>query len=459
MLKYNEVFMKKSKKIKLSTSHIIMLSFLSVILVGTLLLMLPISARSGEATPFIDALFTSTTATCVTGLVTLPTFSHWSVFGQIVLLVLIQVGGLGVITVMSGVMIALQKRIGLGNRLLIQDAFNLNSLSGIVKFVKKVIIGTLIVEGAGALLYMTVFIPKYGALGIWYALFNSISAFCNAGIDILGPDSLVSFATNPIVNLVTCALIIIGGVGYIVWWDILRIMKEKPKKPFLSLSLHSKIVIVSTLLLTFIGALLVFLLEYSNPETLGALNLFDKIQVSFFQSVTTRTAGFFSVPQELFRESTSIISIVLMFIGGSPVGTAGGVKTVTVIIVATSAIAAIRSKEQTVLFGRGISKESLGKALGVIFMAISIIITSSVLLSAVTPEADAINIIYEAVSATSTVGLTRGVTPMLNNAGKLIVAATMYLGRIGPISLAIAFNIKKTGKNLISHPTEEISVG
>lgn len=451
--------MKKFKKLKLSTSHLIMLSFLAVILAGTLALMLPISSRQGNATPFVDALFTSTTATCVTGLVTVPTFSHWSIFGQIVLLILIQVGGLGVITIMSGFMIALQKRIGLGNKLLIQDAFNLNSLSGIVKFVKKVILGTLIIEGAGALLYMIVFVPKYGTIGIWYSIFNSVSAFCNAGIDILGPDSLSSFATNPIINFVTCSLIVIGGIGYIVWWDILRIIKEKPKKPFLSLSLHSKIVIVATLSLILLGAAIIFVLEFNNPETLKNLNLFDKIQVSFFQSITTRTAGFFTIPQEYFRESTSIVSIVLMFIGGSPVGTAGGVKTVTIIIVAASALAAIKSKEQTVLFGRGISKDSLGKALGVVFMAMSIIITSSVLLSAVTPKAEAINIIYEAVSATSTVGLTRGVTPMLNTAGKYIVAITMYLGRIGPISLAIAFNLKKTGKNLISHPIEEISVG
>lgn len=449
----------KLKKIKLSTSHLIMLSFLAVILVGTLILMLPISAKSGEFTPFSTALFTSTTATCVTGLVVVPTFSHWSVFGQIILLILIQIGGLGVITVMSGVMIALQKRIGLGNRLLIQDAFNLNSLSGIVKFVKKVILGTLIVEGIGAALYMIAFIPKYGAIGIWYALFNSISAFCNAGIDILGPDSLSAFATNPLVNFTTCSLIIIGGVGYIVWWDILRVTKEKSKKPFLSLSLHSKIAIVSSLILIFAGALVVFILEFNNPATLKNLNLFDKIQASLFQSITTRTAGFFTIPQEHFRESTSIFSIVLMFIGGSPVGTAGGIKTITIIILAASALSAIRNKEETVLFKRKVSRTALNKALGVVFMASSIIITSSIILSALTPDADAINIIYEAVSATSTVGLTRGVTPMLSEAGKYVVAATMYLGRIGPISLAIAFNLKTTSKNLISHPIEEISVG
>ena len=436
-----------------------MLSFLAMILLGTLLLMLPISAKSGKMTPFTDALFTATTATCVTGLVVVPTFSHWSVFGQVVILILIQIGGLGVITVMSGFMIALQKRIGLGNRLLIQDAFNLNSLSGIVKFVKKVILGTFIIEGVGALLYMTVFIPKYGAVGIWYAIFNSISAFCNAGIDILGADSLAPFIKNPVINFTTAALIIIGGIGYIVWWDVLRIIKERPKKPFLSLSLQSKIAIVSSLFLLFAGTVLVLILEFNNPDTIGGLNFPEKLQASFFQSVTTRTAGFFTIPQENFRESTSIVSLILMFIGGSPVGTAGGVKTVTVIILIASAISAIRNKDQTVLFNRSITKSSLAKALGVVFMAISIIAVSSVLLSALTPEAEAINILYETVSATSTVGLTRGVTPILSTAGKYIVALAMYLGRIGPISLAIAFNLKSTGKNLISHPAEDISVG
>ena len=437
----------------------IMLSFLGLIMIGTLLLMLPISTAQRVATPFTDALFTATTATCVTGLVVVPTFSHWSIFGQIVILILIQIGGLGVITVLSGLLIALNKRIGLGNKLLIQDAFNLNTLSGIVRFIKKVILGTFIVEGVGAILYMIAFIPRYGAVGIWYAIFNSISAFCNAGIDILGNDSLASFATDPLVNFVTCSLIILGGIGYIVWWDVVKIFKDRMKKPLLSLSLHTKIALVSSLALIISGAALVFIFEYNNPETLGCLNLFDKIQVSLFQSITTRTAGFFTVPQELFRESTSIASIILMFIGGSPVGTAGGVKTVTMIILVASAISAIRNKEQTVLFSRSISKSSLNKALGVVFMSLSISIISALLLSALTPEAEAINVIYEAVSATATVGLTRGVTPILNTAGKYVVIATMYLGRIGPISLAIAFNLKTTGKNLITYPAEDISVG
>ena len=209
--------MKKDFHIKLSTTQVIMLSFFFAILLGSFLLALPIASATGVAVPYIDALFTATTSICVTGLVTVPTVSTWSLFGQIVILILIQIGGLGIITVISGLMISLHKKIGIGDRLLIQDAFNLNSLSGLVKFIKNVLLGTFIVEGVGALLYMTVFVPEYGAKGIWISIFNSISAFCNAGIDIISEDSLCDYATNPIINIVTCLLIILGGIGYIVW--------------------------------------------------------------------------------------------------------------------------------------------------------------------------------------------------------------------------------------------------
>ena len=210
--------MVRKKKFTLSTTQIILLSFLVTILIGSGLLALPISSASGEAVPYFDALFTATTSTCVTGLVTLPTASTWSVFGQIVILILIQVGGLGIITIMSGLMLLLNRKLGIGDRLLIQDAFNLNTMSGLAKFVKNVLLGTLIIEGIGALLYMLVFIPEFGARGIWISVFNSISAFCNAGIDIIAENSLCNYATNPLINIVTSALIILGGLGYIVWW-------------------------------------------------------------------------------------------------------------------------------------------------------------------------------------------------------------------------------------------------
>lgn len=447
--------MKRKSRFTLSTSQAILLSFLLAILIGSILLALPISSANGEAVSYIDALFTATTATCVTGLVTLPTVTTWSVFGQIVILILIQIGGLGIITTMFGFMIILHRKMGIADRLLIQDAFNLNTLSGLVRFVKKVILGTFVVEGIGALLYMLVFVPEYGAKGIWISIFNSVSAFCNAGIDIISENSLCEYATNPIINIVTCALIIFSGIGYIVWWDIIQMFKNKRRQ---KLNLHSKIALSTTAILIVSGALAIFIFEYNNPLTIGNYSLFDKIQVSVFQSVTTRTAGFATVPQQNLTNTSSLISLLLMFIGGSPVGTAGGIKTVTLAILIASAFATIRNQNEVILFNRNISKQAISKAVAVFFMSFTIMLISTVLLSVVT-DADVLDILYETVSATATVGLTRNLTPILNTWGKLIIIATMYLGRVGPISLAIAFNLKKENKNIIKNPTEEISVG
>lgn len=454
--------MKKKTKISLSATQIIMLSFLCVILAGTLLLSLPFSTQSGEAVSFTDALFTATTATCVTGLVTLTTASTWNAFGQAVILILIQIGGLGLITVISGFMISMHKRFGISKSILIQDSFNLNTLSGISDFVRRVIKGTLVVEGAGALAYMTVFVPQFGLKGIWISVFNAVSAFCNAGIDIIGEESLCSYMTNPVINLVTCLLIILGGLGYIVWWDFIRIadmMKKTGIKALNRLTLHSKIAISFSAALIGAGALAFFVFEYSNPLTVKDCSLFEKIQFAFFQSVTTRTAGFATVPQESLTNASSCVSALLMFIGGSPVGTAGGVKTVTVAVIIAAAVSAIKGREQVNLFARSINPSSVRKAIGVTAMSFAILFASTVLLSAVTPDADFIDIIYETVSATATVGLTRGFTPSLGLWGKLIIIVTMYLGRVGPISLALAFRFKKDNQNAVKNPTEEISVG
>lgn len=445
------------KKRTLSTTHIIMLSFLAVIALGSILLSLPISSASGEAVPYLDALFTATTATCVTGLVTLPTVSAWSVFGQAVILILIQVGGLGVITVMCAVMLLLNQHMGIGDRLLLQDAFNLNSLSGIIRFVKRVLLGTVLVEGAGALLYMTVFIPEFGAKGVWISVFTAVSAFCNAGMDILAENSLCDYAVNPVINLVTGLLIILGGIGYIVWWDVMGLTGRK-RRGLRNLTLHSKIAISATLILIFGGGFLILLFEYHNPLTIGNLSLFDKIQVSLFQSVTTRTAGFATVPQQDLTNASSVLCLFLMFVGGSPVGTAGGIKTVTLAVLAVSALATIQNKQEVSLFNRRISKQAISKAVAVTMMSFVIMFASTLLLSAVT-DADALDILYETVSATATVGLSRDLTPSLNDAGKAIIIGTMYLGRVGPISLALALNANKKHQNIIKNPTEEISVG
>ncbi len=453
--------MKKSFSPKLTAPQLILLAFFSLIIIGSLLLWLPISSADGRSVSFTDAFFTSATSVCVTGLVTLPTVSAWSVFGKIVILFLIQIGGLGVITVMAELMILVHRKIGIADRMLIQDSFNLNTMSGIVKFTKKVVFGTLAVESVGALLYMTVFVPDFGIKGVWYSVFNSVSAFCNAGIDIISENSLCDYALNPIINIVTCLLIILGGIGYIVWWDVVRVIKKRTKqkiKLWSSLTLHSKIALFTTAVLIITGTVCFYIFEYGNPETMKGLPVGDKILLSLFQSVTTRTAGFATVPQQNLTVPSSILSLLLMFIGGSPVGTAGGIKTVTFAVLAASAVSVIKNKNDVNLFGRRISISAVRKASAVAAVSFMIAFISSLLLSCVT-SAPALDIFYETVSATATVGLSRNLTASLNTAGKLIIAFTMYLGRVGPISLAIAITGKTKNENIIKNPFEEISIG
>lgn len=453
--------MKKKSRINLSTTQTILLSFLLAILAGSALLALPVSAADGIAVPYIDALFTATTSICVTGLVTVPTFSTWSLFGQIIILFLIQIGGLGVVTIMSGLMISLHRRIGIKDRMLIQDAFNLNTLSGMVKFIRKVIAGTFLVEGIGALLYMTVFVPEFGIKGVWISLFNAVSAFCNAGMDVISENSLYAYVHNPVINIVTILLIVFGGIGYIVWWDIVGVLKNIRRqglKCFANLTFHSKIALSVTGILILAGTAAVFIFEYNNPLTMYSFSIPEKLQASLFQSVTTRTAGFATVPQENLTNASAITSLLLMFIGGSPVGTAGGIKTVTFAVLITSAFATMKTRSEAELFHRTIPKQAVSKAVAVVSMAFIILFTATLLLAAVT-DADALDIVYETVSAAATVGLTRSLTSELNIWGRIIIIITMYLGRVGPISLMIALNTKKETKNIIKNPTEDISVG
>ena len=452
---------KKAAKFAPSTTQIIMLSFLGAILLGSALLVLPFSSKSGESVDYIDALFTAVSATCVTGLVTLPTVATWSVFGQIVILILIQIGGLGVITITAGFMVAIHRKMGLKDSQLLSDALNVNTLSGLAEFVKKMLLGTFIIEGVGALMYMIVFIPDFGAKGIWISIFNSVSAFCNAGIDIVAENSLCNYATNPLVNVVTCLLIILGGLGYVVWWDIIRVLKDVKRTKFrcvFKLTLHSKIVLVSTFALILIGGVSILAFEYNNPLTLKNYNFFDKMQIAFFQSITTRTAGFATLPQENLTNASAIICLILMFIGGSPVGTAGGIKTVTIVVLFATTIATVRGKNEVTLFQRNLSKQVTRKAVAVAFSSFIIVALSTILLSLST-DAPALDVVFETVSATATVGLSRNLTSSLNLWGKLILSATMYFGRIGPISLATSFNLKKENINIIKNPTEDVRLG
>lgn len=352
------------------------------------------------------------------------------------------------------------KKLGVSNGLLLQDALNINSADEIIHFVKKMIGWTFIVEGIGAVCYLPVFIPEYGIKGIWYALFTAVSAFCNAGIDIFKENSLCDYVINPIVVFTTCGLVVLSSVGYVVWFDVAKNIANHKNKSFKfrNLSLHSKIVLTSTSILVCAGTILILLLEYNNSLTMENMNLWQKLQASLFQSVTCRTAGFVTIPQENFTNASALVSMILMFVGGSPIGTAGGVKTVTMVILISAALSTLRNQEDTELFNRSITKQTINKAVAVVFVSLSIVLFSTLLLS-ICCDAPFLDLIYETVSACATVGVTRGITPNLSTAGKLIIIATMFLGRVGPISLIVAFNKNKEHARNIKSPTEEIYIG
>ena len=452
------------KKKELSTTQIILLGFLCAIIIGTVLLSLPICSASGKGTPLIDALFTSTTSICVTGLVTLDTYAHWSFVGQFIILLLAQIGGLGVVSITTGVMLVIGQKVSLKDRLLIESAFNLSTLKGIIGFFKRIIIGTFLVEGIGAICYAFVFVPEFGwKKGIWASIFNGVSAFCNAGMDVIGANSLAPYVSNVWINIVTMILIILGGLGFVVWWDIIRVFKlvKNKKLPlkwmFNKCTLQTKIVLTMTLVLILSGAICIFVLEYHNPETLGTLSFGDKILASFFQSVTTRTAGFFTISQKGLRDSTILICLVFMFIGGSPSGIAGGVKTTTIALLLIATKSIITGTEEAEIFNRSIPLKTIRKALAVVLISFLSLWIGTVALLAVSGGSLS-DVAFEMTSAVATVGLTRGFTSSLNTIGKLIVIVGMYLGRIGPISLAIAIQGKKK-KGLASFAKEDVTVG
>ncbi|MGN0505149.1 MAG: TrkH family potassium uptake protein [Lachnospiraceae bacterium] len=448
----------------MTTTRILALGFLIGILIGSLLLTLPVSAKSGEATSYIDALFVATTSICVTGLTPVVTAEHWSHFGQAVILVLMQFGGLGVVTFTTTVLILLGKRITLTERLLIQDSYNLDSITGVVRLTKRIIKGTLLVEAAGAVLYAFAFVPRYGiAEGIWKSVFHAVSAFCNAGLDTIGASGFVEFQTSVLINVTTMLLIVLGGIGFPVWWDMVRVGRGILSKDihmrdaFRKTMLHTKIVLTVTATLIFGGAILFFFFEFHNPATIGELSFGNKVMASLFESVTLRTAGFQTIPQEGMTEASSLMALLLMFIGGSPSGTAGGVKTVTMTILILSMLAAVKGSNEVTAFRRKISDNFVRRAVAVIVISFVFLMITTALLS-ITENAEFLDILFESVSALATVGLTRGLTPLVSTAGKLVLIFAMYAGRIGPITMALAFNAKKyEGKKTL--PEGKVIIG
>lgn len=448
-----------------TTTQLIAFSFLALILAGTLLLALPFSAADGTATGLVDALFTATTSVCVTGLVTVSTMSHWSAFGQLVIVLLIQLGGLGIMTVSMAVLIFMGRRMNLREQVMVQETYSLDSLAGIRQVVVKIIAGTLIAEAAGAFFYALVYVPQFGFFeGVGAAVFNAVSTFCNAGMDIVSEDSLAPYVTNPLINAVTIALIIVSGIGFLVWWDLARVIREKRNsgiknyRLFSRLKLHSKLAIMTTGILILGGALLYLLFEWTNPETLGPLGPGGKLTAALFQSVTTRTAGFYTIHQGALRSASVLVTLILMFIGGSPMGTAGGVKTTTVAMLALTFAAVMKGRRSTELFGRRVAADGLRTALCVVMMAFGVTVIGSVLLF-LTDGFAFEDTLYEIVSAVATVGLSRGITGQLSDLGKLVVIAVMYIGRTGPITVAFLFFTGKNHAAAVELPESKIMIG
>lgn len=446
---------------KWSAVQIITVGFLLIILLGTFILSMPVCSADGSSTNFIDSLFTATSAVCVTGLVMFDTSVHWSLFGKIVIISMIQIGGLGFMTIATMISLIRGKKINLKERLIIQESLNQLDLSGIVKLTRQIIFMVFTIEIVGGILLAINFIPKLGPLqGLMYGMFHSISAFCNAGFDLMGSiggqfSSLTSVYDNAFVMIVVSLLIILGGIGYPVILDVLE------NKRFSKLNAHSKLVIVSTAILLFIGFIFVFVVEYNNPDTLGNMNMKGKLLSSMFQSTTFRTAGFNSIDLSLARESTIFLMIILMFIGASPASTGGGIKTTTIAVLFLTVKDFLLGKDEIQIFERSISTEAIRKSMVIFFIAIFIVIIGTLALSLTNPQFSILECGFEVVSAYATVGLSIGGSPNLNIIGKFIIMILMFLGRVGSLTIftaILSINIAKKDRN-IKRPNGKIIVG
>ena len=439
------------RKRRLSSFQIIILGFAGVILLGALLLMLPLSTTAGCVTPFHEALFTATSAVCVTGLVVQDTGSYWSGFGQAVILTLIQIGGLGVVTVAASVALLSGRRISLMQRSTMQDAISAPKVGGIVRLTRFILRGTFLIELIGALAMLPVFCRDYGWRGIWMAVFHSVSAFCNAGFDILGTNnnlypSLTGYVQNPVINITIMLLIITGGIGFLTWDDICE-----NKLHFHRYRMQSKVIVIVTLMLIVLPALFFFFADF------GALPLGERIQAALFQSVTPRTAGFNTVDLSAMSGASLGVMILLMLIGGSPGSTAGGMKTTTLAVLLANAAATFRRRDSAQFFGRRLDCGAVKTAATILTMYLVLFFGGGVFIS-IYENLPLSSCLYEAASAVGTVGLTLGITPQLHIPSQMVLIALMYLGRVGGLTLIYAaLSGKKTSNAKL--PLEEITVG
>lgn len=435
---------KKLFKDKLNPPQVLALGFLSLILIGSILLNLPIASSSGSSIGYVNSLFTSASAVCVTGLTVLNTARDFTPFGQVIIITLIQFGGLGIMTLATVGYIIMGKKISFKERLMIKEQLNTESIQGIVKLTKKVIGYTFFLEMMGSLLLALRFVPMFGfEKGLAFSIFHAISAYCNAGFDIFG-DSLIIFQNDYYVLLILSLLIILGGLGFTVYADLLA--KDKLRK----LTLHSKVVLIMTGSLLIIGTLSFLLFESSNPGTLGSMNFPSRLANSFFQSVSPRTAGFYSVDMSKIRETTIFSTIMLMFIGGSPGSTAGGIKTTTFACLLLTTISVVKGEEDVNCLNRRLPFETIKRAVSIFLIGLAIVFSTAIILTITDSSFKFINLLFESTSAFGTVGLTTGITDKLSTLGRLVITLTMYIGRVGPLTMAYAFarrNMKRDYRN------------
>ncbi|HZK88398.1 MAG TPA: TrkH family potassium uptake protein [Anaerovoracaceae bacterium] len=438
----------------LSPTRIIVSSFALIILIGSILLNLPFASNDGMSIGLINAVFTATSATCVTGLVIADTLTQWTLFGQIVILVLIQVGGLGLITLATFFSILLGRKISMKGKIIAQESISNYSFTQITGMMKRIVLITFAVELLGAIFLSFRFIPRFGIRGIYMSIFHSISSFCNAGFDIMGDyRSLTEFNGDPTVIYTTAILIIIGGLGFIVWQDLYDYHNLH------RLYLHTKIVLIMSFSLIVFGAVFFIIQEYGNPETMGSLTFFEKINAAVFQSVTCRTAGFNTLPINELSEVSKMTSILLMFIGAAPGSTGGGIKVTTFGIIMIAIASNIKGNNDTIILRRKVSQEVINKAISIASLSIVLIFMMTIIIIDV-EKIDFVNVLYEVTSAFGTVGLSTGITPSLHNISKLLLVVTMFLGRVGPLTFAIAVAMKenKTSRNSV-YPEGKIMVG
>ena len=453
---------KHKRRIRPNSAHIIVLGFLGVILFGAVLLCLPISAKSREWMNFLDAIFTATSAVCVTGLTVINVASTLSAFGQVILLLLIQIGGLGFMSLTTMFMLLLRKKITLKNRLVIKEALNQNENHGLVRLTRNILLVTFAIETLGFLLLLYPFVSANGGYGVWQAFFTSVSAFCNAGFDIIGDSSLLGYADSIAVNLSVMLLVVLGGIGFTVIMDV-----GKNKGNFKKLSIHSKIVLVTTFALILAGGAFYFGTEFSNAGTIGNMSAGDKIMACLFQSVTTRTAGFATVDQNALSPAAQFGTMLLMFVGASPGSTGGGIKTTSLVVLLLITLSGIRKHGDITVGKRKIGSHSARKAVSIFITGILVVIVATfvLLISERGRAADTLgllqfeNVLFECISAFGTVGLSCGLTPFLSAAGKIILMLVMFFGRVGIITIGLMLLQGNGTDDKIRYPDANIMVG